>query len=387
MKNFLLSFIIVLVAFGAGVYLSPLAPRSATGLSPAAAAEKLVVSTTEVTAPIRQESFVASDITAEEALAYTPSELHTIRLFEDASPSVCYITTKIRRRNYWTMNVTEVPSGSGSGFVWDKDGHIITNYHVIKGSSKAIVTLANGENYEAEVAGVAIEKDLAVLRINAPLNELNPIPVGTSDGIRVGQAVYAIGNPFGLDQTLTTGIVSALDREINSQAGVPIQGVIQSDAAINPGNSGGPLLDSKGTLIGVNTAIYSPSGASAGIGFSIPVDVVSYVVPDLIRYGEIRRATVGAEFRQLRQGGGLVFYTVRPSSPADKAGIRGLSQDPRGNWVLGDILVGINGAKVSNTTEYFLEMEKYNPGQVVRLNVVRDEREVEVPVKLGSTVE
>lgn len=377
MKNFVISFVIVLAAFGAGVYLSPLAPASAP------ASETTVVNTENATVPTIGEAPAA--VTATEALAYTDAELHTIRLFENASPSVCYITTKTQRRSFWNRNVTEVPSGSGSAFVWDKDGHIITNYHVIKGATRAIVTLGTGSSYEARLVGVAKEKDLAVLKIDAPLNELIPIPVGTSQGIRVGQAVYAIGNPFGLDQTLTTGIVSALDREINSQAGVPIRGVIQSDAAINPGNSGGPLLDSKGQLIGVNTAIYSPSGASAGIGFSIPVDVVRYVVPDLIRYGEIRRATLGAELYQLRNG--LAFYDVVTTGPAGAAGVRGISRDPRDNLVLGDVLVGINGATVTNTTEYFLEMEKYQPGQVVRLNVLRDEREVELPVRLGSTVE
>lgn len=377
MKNFFFSFVIVLAAFGAGVYLSPLAPASAP------AAETTVANTENAAVPTISEAPAA--ITDAEAMAYTNSELHTIRLFENASPSVCYITTKTQRRSFWNRNVTEVPSGSGSGFVWDKDGHIITNYHVIKGATRAIITLGTGGSFDARLVGVAKEKDLAVLKIDAPLNELIPIPVGTSQGIRVGQAVYAIGNPFGLDQTLTTGIVSALDREINSQAGVPIRGVIQSDAAINPGNSGGPLLDSKGQLIGVNTAIYSPSGASAGIGFSIPVDVVRYVIPDLIRYGEIRRATLGAELYQLRTG--LAFYDVVATGPAGSAGVRGITRDPRDNLVLGDVLVGINGAAVTNTTEYFLEMEKYQPGQVVRLNVLRDEREVELPVRLGSTVE
>ncbi|MEO0734568.1 MAG: trypsin-like peptidase domain-containing protein, partial [Bacteroidota bacterium] len=326
MKNFLLSFLIVLAAFLAGRYVLPPAP--------AAAPEVTTVKTTET--PVTNRGEKPESLSPEEMLAYTPSELHTIRLFEEASPSVCYITTKTRQRSFWSFDVTEVPSGSGSGFVWDDEGHIITNYHVIKGATKAVVTLASGENYQASLAGVAKEKDLAVLKIEAPARELEPIPVGTSEDIRVGQAVYAIGNPFGLDQTLTTGIVSALDREINSQAGVPIRGVIQTDAAINPGNSGGPLLDSKGLLIGVNTAIYSPSGASAGIGFSIPVDVVRYVVPDLIRYGEVRRSTLDVEFRTLPRGRGLVFYDVNPNGPAGRAGIQSLSQDRFGNLV-GDI--------------------------------------------------
>ncbi|WP_246144082.1 S1C family serine protease [Neolewinella aurantiaca] len=379
--NFLFSLLIVVAAFAAGRYAFP------TSSAPAAAPEEIAVKTTETPVVSRADSPVAGSISAEDALAYTPSELHTIRLFENASPSVCYITTKTQRRSFWTRDVSEVPAGSGSGFVWDNQGHIITNYHVIRDASRAIVTLANGEDYDAKLVGIAKEKDLAVLRIEAPAGALEPIPVGTSQDIRVGQAVYAIGNPFGLDQTLTTGVVSALDREINSQANVPIRGVIQSDAAINPGNSGGPLLDSRGMLIGVNTAIYSPSGASAGIGFSIPVDVVRYVVPDLIRYGEVRRASLGVDFYRYWRGTGLAIEEVVPQGPAGSRGVRGLSQDARGNWVLGDVLVGINGKAIKTSTDYFLEMENFEPGERVTLNLVRDERRIEVEVELGSSVE
>jgi S1-C subfamily serine protease len=379
--NFFLSFLIVVAAFAVGRYAFPTSPV------PAAAPEEMTVNATEVPAVNRSENPIQGSISAEDALAYTPSELHTIRLFENASPSVCYITTKAQRRSFWTRDVSEVPAGSGSGFVWDNKGHIITNYHVIRDASRAIVTLANGEDYEAKLIGIAKEKDLAVLRIEAPKKALQPIPVGTSQDIRVGQAVYAIGNPFGLDQTLTTGIVSALDREINSQANVPIRGVIQSDAAINPGNSGGPLLDSRGMLIGVNTAIYSPSGASAGIGFSIPVDVVRYVVPDLIRYGEVRRASLGVDFYRYWRGTGLVIDNVLPEGPAGSIGVRGLSRDTRGNRVLGDVLIGINGKAIKTTTDYFLTMENFEPGQRVTLTLVRDEREIEVEVELGSSVE
>lgn len=379
--NFFLSFLIILAAFAVGRYAFP------ASTAPAAAPAERTVKSTETPTVNRSESPDPGTISTEEALAYTPSELHTIRLFENASPSVCYITTKAQRRSFWTRDVSEVEAGSGSGFVWDNQGHIITNYHVIRDASRAIVTLANGQDYEAKLVGIAKEKDLAVLRIEAPVGELQPIPVGTSQDIRVGQAVYAIGNPFGLDQTLTTGVVSALDREINSQANVPIRGVIQSDAAINPGNSGGPLMDSRGMLIGVNTAIYSPSGASAGIGFSIPVDVVRYVVPDLIRYGEVRRASLGLDFYRYWRGTGLAVEEVTPQGPAAINGVRGLSQDARGNWVLGDVLVGINGKPIKSTTDYFLEMENYEPGQRVTLNLVRNDREVKVEVELGSSVE
>ncbi len=392
MKNFLISLVIVLAAFAAGRYVFPgssilaLAPAAAPTERAVNADESMIVPTTK---PVDSSVDLpaAANLTEEEVLTYTPTELHTIRLFENASPSVCYITTKAQRRSFWSRDVMEVPAGSGSGFVWDDEGHIITNYHVIRDASRAIVTLANGEDYEATLVGVAKEKDLAVLKVKAPRNALAPIPVGSSQDIRVGQAVYAIGNPFGLDQTLTTGIVSALDREINSQANVPIRGVIQSDAAINPGNSGGPLLDSRGLLIGVNTAIYSPSGASAGIGFSIPVDVVRYVVPDLIRYGEVRRASLGAELQELRQGNGLAFVRVYAEGPAGRSGILGAVQNERGYLVARDVLVGLNGKKITSNTDLFLELEKFEPGQRVTLNVLREERETKVVVELGSSVE
>ena len=388
MKNFLLSFLIVVLAFVAGGYLlGPASPFALFSTPPAPAAAPLNVRTENVAAGTSPSNAgTGGELSDDEASIYTPEELHTIRLFENASPSVCYITTKTRQRSFWSFDVTEVPSGSGSGFVWDQDGHIITNYHVIKGATQAIVTLGNGNSYQASLVGVAKEKDLAVLKIEAPKGELPPIPVGNSENIRVGQNVYAIGNPFGLDQTLTTGVVSALDREINSQAGVPIRGVIQSDAAINPGNSGGPLLDSRGLLIGVNTAIYSPSGASAGIGFSIPVDVVRYVIPDLIRYGEVRRASLDANLRQLNRYG-LMFNEINNQGVADRAGIRGLRRDANGRYVMGDILAGINGEPIRSYSDYYLEMEKYAPGDVVELNLLRNEQPLTVSVKLGSSVD
>jgi S1-C subfamily serine protease len=223
------------------------------------------------------------------AQALTDDERETIALFEQASPSVVYITSLSVRRDLFTLNVLEIPQGTGSGFVWDDAGHIVTNFHVIQNADRAQVTLADRSTWVAELVGVAPAKDLAVLRIDAPAAKLRPLPVGSSEDLRVGQTVLAIGDPFGLDQTLTTGVISALGREIESVAQIPIRDVIQTDAAINPGNSGGPLLDSSGRLIGVNAAIYSPSGAYAGIGFSIPVDTVKWVVPELIEHGELRR--------------------------------------------------------------------------------------------------
>lgn len=321
-------------------------------------------------------------------LGMTPQEQHTIRLFEQAAPSVCFITTSTLRRNYYSRNVEEIPSGSGSGFVWDNEGHIVTNYHVIQNADKATVTLSNGKTYQATKVGQAPEKDLAVLKINIPSSELTPIPVGSSMNLRVGQNVYAIGNPFGLDQTLTTGVVSALGREIKSVAGIPIRDVIQSDAAINPGNSGGPLLNSSGELIGVNTAIYSPSGASAGIGFSIPVDVVNWVVPDLIQYGEVNRPLIGVELtRPLRNITGAVVLNVVKDSPAESAGIIGTKADNNGNIILGDIIVAVNNDPITTNSDLYLALEKYKAGDEVNVRVKRDDREVMVPIRLKASAQ
>ena len=237
------------------------------------------------------------------------------------------------------------------------------------------------------MVGVAPEKDLAVLKIDLSTEESLPLPIGSSENLRVGQSVYAIGNPFGLDQTLTTGIVSALGREIQSVAGIPIRDVIQTDAAINPGNSGGPLLNSSGELIGVNTAIYSPSGASAGIGFSIPVDVVNWVVPELIEYGELKRPSLGVE--TARQGitnrlglkGALVIEVINGST-ADKVGLRPTYRDRYGNIQLGDIIVGINEEVIDNNNDLFLALENYEEGDLITLKLIRDQEELEVELNL-----
>ena len=318
------------------------------------------------------------------------SELATIKLFEDAAPSVCFITTSnLRRVDFFSRNVSEIPRGSGSGFVWDKNGHIITNYHVIQGADRATVTLADRTAWSAKLVGYAPEKDLAVLKIDAPRNKLRPIPVGTSEDLRVGQSVYAIGNPFGLDQTLTTGIVSALGREIESVAGVPIRDAIQTDAAINPGNSGGPLLNSSGDLIGVNTAIYSPSGASAGIGFSIPVDVVNWVVPDLIKYGEVKRPSLGVELaqqqisRRLGLDGPLVLNII-PGSSAERVGIRPTQRNRTGEIELGDVIVGIGNEKISSNNDLILALENYEVGDRVVVKLLRNGRALEIELELDA---
>ena len=315
--------------------------------------------------------------------AVNPEEL-TIRLFEEAAPSVTFITTTALQRDFWTRNVYEIPGGTGSGFIWDKKGHIVTNYHVIKDASKAQVTLSDNTSYSAKLIGVAPEKDLAVLKIEAPAELLQPIPVGKSYNLKVGQTVFAIGNPFGLDQTLTTGIISALGREIESQAQIPIRDVIQTDAAINPGNSGGPLLDSSGKLIGVNTAIYSPSGAYAGIGFSIPVDVVKWVVPDLIEFGEVKRPRlgiemVGSQYMERMDLKGALVLNVVPDSPAEKAGLQATTHNKRG-----DLITAVNGKKIRENLDLILELEKYKAGDQVSLEIVRAGKKLEVTVILDT---
>jgi S1-C subfamily serine protease len=316
-------------------------------------------------------------------------ERATIGLFQRASPSVVYITSLAVQRDFFSMNAQEVPRGSGSGFIWDRQGHVVTNFHVIQGASGAQVTLSDQSTWDAELVGQAPEKDLAVLRIKAPAGKLQPLPIGESDDLQVGQSVFAIGNPFGLDQTLTTGVVSALGREIQSVAGVPIRDVIQTDAAINPGNSGGPLLDSAGRLIGINTAIYSPSGAYAGIGFAIPVHSVSWVVPDLIRYGRVNRPILGVELvpeswnRQLGVEGAVIM-SVTPGSGADRAGLRG-TERTRGRRVqLGDVIQSVDGKPVQSVADLFLVLEEKKAGDVVRVAFLRDGRRQEVQVRLDA---
>ena len=316
-------------------------------------------------------------------------ERSTINLFRQASPSVVNITTIGVERDLFTLNLYQIPQGTGSGFVWDRNGDIITNFHVIQNADSAQVTLADQSNWKARVVGVAPDKDLAVLRIDAPASRLRPIPIGTSKDLQVGQSVYAIGNPFGLDQTLTTGVISALNREIESVTRRPIQGVIQSDAAINPGNSGGPLLDSAGRLIGVNTAIYSPSGASVGIGFAIPVDTVNRIVPELIRSGKIIRPGLGIQIAddQIAQRlgvTGILVVDVARGSAAAKAGIQPTRRDAEGRLRLGDIITALDGKKVESPNDLYLLLEKYKIGDAVNISILRNGKTVETKVALEA---
>ncbi|XP_027150708.1 protease Do-like 1, chloroplastic [Coffea eugenioides] len=315
-------------------------------------------------------------------------ELATVRLFQENTPSVVYITNLAAKQDAFTLDIFEVPQGSGSGFVWDKQGHIVTNFHVIRGASDLRVTLADQSTYDAKIVGYDQDKDVAVLRINAPKDKLRPIPIGVSGDLLVGQKVFAIGNPFGLDHTLTTGVISGLRREINSAAsGRPIQDVIQTDAAINPGNSGGPLLDSSGSLIGINTAIYSPSGASSGVGFSIPVDTVGGIVDQLVKFGKVTRPILGIKFapdQSVEQLGvsGVLVLDAPPNGPAGKAGLQPTKRDSFGRLILGDIITSVNGKKVSNGSDLYRILDQCKVGEEVIVEVLRGDHIEKIPVTL-----
>ena len=318
-------------------------------------------------------------------------ELAHVELFKRASPSVVHITTLAAQRDMFSMNVQQVARGTGTGFVWDDAGHIVTNFHVIQGGSGAQVTLADQTTVDAKLVGAFPDRDLAVLKIELPRAKLPPLAIGSSRELLVGQRVYAIGNPFGLDQTLTTGLVSALNREIESFNQRTIRGVIQTDAAINPGNSGGPLLDSAGRLIGVNTQIASPSGASAGIGFAIPVDEVNRIVPRIIRDGRYVRPSLGISAaargvqRQLNLPAGVALVGISPGSPAARAGLQPFRRGSRGEVVGGDIITAVNDEPVSGLDDMLTLLERRQPGDSVTLNIWRNGQTRKQAVVLGST--
>ena len=329
---------------------------------------------------------VSRPVTARGDLA--GDEQNTIDIFRNAAPSVVYITSIAVRRNLFSLNVYEIPQGTGSGFIWDRQGRIVTNFHVISDASRLEVTLADHSTWKASLVGAAPDRDLAVLQITAPAGKLQPITVGESKNLLVGQKVFAIGNPFGLDQTLTTGVVSALGREITAVTGRTIHDVIQTDAAINPGNSGGPLLDSAGRLIGVNTAIYSPSGASSGIGFAVPVGEVNRVVPQIISKGKVLRPGLGVTLANRSLTGelgleGVLVLKVLPGTSAEQAGLRGTTQVGDG-LVLGDIILAVNGRKVTDYDSLRDEVERYEVGETVALTLLRDDATAEVNVRLEA---
>ncbi len=321
-----------------------------------------------------------------------PGEQATISLFEKTRVSVVFITTQAQVVDRWTRNIFNIPRGTGSGFVWDEQGHIVTNYHVVSGASGAVVRLTDGRDANASLVGVSPAHDLAVLKIDVS-NLPQPLPIGTSGDLRVGQTTFAIGNPFGLDWTLTTGIVSSLDRSLPAEDGRSvIDHLIQTDAAINPGNSGGPLLDSAGRLIGVNTMIFSPSGASAGVGFAVPVDTVNRVVPALIANGRYVRPALGIEIdEQLNQlvserlnTSGVVVLRVPAGSAAERAGLRGLRRSSDGGVVPGDIIVAVDGVAVDSVARLLSRLDDHEVGDAVRLTVLRDGKRTEMNVTLQA---
>ena len=343
--------------------------------------------------PAGPERFKASDLTATPR-PITPrgnlaeDEKTTIALFKESSPSVVNITSLAARRDRFNLSVHEIPAGTGSGFVWDNTGLIVTNYHVIKDATTIQVTLADHKTYKVFQARYDPDKDIAVLWIKAPKESLRPLPLGESANLQVGQKVFAIGNPFGLDQTLTTGIISALNREMEAGTGRTIKGVIQTDAAINPGNSGGPLLDSAGRLIGVNTAIISPSGSSAGIGFAIPVDEVNRVVPSLIRFEKTLKPSLAiteAPDQWARQLGvkGVLILDVKPGGPAAVAGLRPTRRDEFGRIHWGDVIIAIDEHLIRSAKDLFnVLQDRYEVGQEVLVSYVRDGEQHRVKVTL-----
>jgi S1-C subfamily serine protease len=313
-------------------------------------------------------------------------EKNTIDVFRENSPSVVYVTSIALRRGLFSLNAVEIPQGTGTGFIWDDKGRIVTNYHVISDANRVRVTMADHSTWKAHLVGAAPDKDLAVLQIDAPRNLLRPITVGSSNDLLVGQKVFAIGNPFGLDQTITSGIISALNREINSITGRVISGVIQTDAAINPGNSGGPLLDSAGRLIGVNTAIYSPSGAYAGIGFAVAVDSVNSIVPQLIKNGRLIQPGIGITVVDSRMAArlgveGVLVLNVERGSPAEEAGLQPTRQI-QGEIVLGDVITAVNGERVDSYEDMYAVLEKYGVGAQVELSISRNGSIASVLVRL-----
>ncbi|MCZ6504191.1 MAG: trypsin-like peptidase domain-containing protein [Gammaproteobacteria bacterium] len=337
------------------------------------------------------ESAPSLETDADKSSFLTDDESNNIAIFSEASPSVVFVTNTQLRRQLFSLNVMEIPKGSGTGFIWDESGLIVTNFHVVYRANRITITLQSGKSYDAEVVGTSPEKDIALLRISAPDEKLKAIALGDSNSLSVGRKVLAIGNPFALDTTLTVGVVSALGREIKSISNRTIKNVIQTDAAINPGNSGGPLLDSMGRLVGVNTAIFSPSGASAGIGFAIPVNTVKVIVPQLLKYGRLYRPVLGIETLPLNRYWaehlrvkGVAILSVKKGLPAEKAGMIGVREDRRGNIHFGDIIIAINDEPVINEDTLLSLLEQLEPGDSVKVTTLKNEEIQNYEVTLSS---
>jgi len=325
----------------------------------------------------------------------TPEERVNVAVYENVNRSVVNISTKVVRGESFFFS--ESPQeGAGSGSVVDGRGHILTNYHVVDGAREIQVTLYDGKNYEAQLVGKDESNDIAVLKINAPPGSLIPVIFGDSTRLKVGQRVFAIGNPFGLERTLTTGIISSLDRSLPTRNHRIIKSVIQIDAAINPGNSGGPLLDSHGRLIGMNTAIASSTGQSAGVGFAIPIANIARVVPQLIEGGRVIKPDAGIT-RVLQTEEGLVVATMTPNGPAEKAGLRGFrivrEKKRQGPFSYekqtidrnaADTIIAVNNEKITSAGDFLAIIESHRPGEEVAFTIIREGRQMKVPVKLAA---
>jgi len=325
--------------------------------------------------------------------AAVTDEQNNIEVYKAVSPGVVYIQSTTTVRD-WTGWYSEEREGAGSGSVIDEQGHILTNYHVIEGAQRLSVHFGGGRNYPATVVGRDPDTDLAVIKlVEKPKEAITIVPFGDSDKLTVGQKVLAIGNPFGLDRTLTTGVISGLQRPIRGSNDRPIEGAIQTDASINPGNSGGPLLDSRGRMIGINSQIQSTSGSSAGVGFAIPVNIAKRIVPELIRSGSIQRPKLGITPRnveslngqvQLPVSYGVLIWNVQPGGPAANAGLKGMVQTDEGDLELGDIIVGISGERVGNNDDLYKVLNKHQIGETVNVDVYRGSRRTTVPVRLTN---
>jgi S1-C subfamily serine protease len=319
-------------------------------------------------------------------------EQNNIEVYKSTAPGVVHIQSTTTVRDPFFGVFSQAQEGTGSGSIIDDQGDILTNYHVIADAQKLMVNFGSGKNYPARVVGKDPDTDLAVIRLTEqPTESMTMVPMGDSDKLIVGQKVLAIGNPFGLDRTLTTGVISGLQRPIRAENGRQIEGAIQTDASINPGNSGGPLLDSHGRMIGINSQIESPSGASAGVGFAIPINIAKRIVPQLVRNGEVRRPKLGISWRDVESlsnqvrlpvSQGVIVWTVVQGGSAANAGLRGLTQTEEGDVELGDIIVSVNGEKVTNYDDLYRVLDKHQVGETISVEVMRNGRHMTIPVKL-----
>lgn len=320
--------------------------------------------------------------------ALLPDEENTIKVFKAASASVVYVTNVAIIRSPY-MDEQAIPQGTGSGFVWDRKGHVVTNFHVVQGGNAFLVTLGDQTQLEARLVGSDATKDIAVLVVEKGHEKLQPVRAAKFEALQVGQKAIAIGNPFGLDHTLTTGVISALGREVRGVSGITIRDMIQTDAAVNPGNSGGPLLDSDGNLIGMNTMIYSRSGGSAGIGFAVPVSFIARIVPELIKYGKVVRPGMGVsilntgqKYYLIGEQPGVVINEVLSGGPAAKAGLRGLRRLPGGRIALGDVIIGVESFSVKDFDDLYNAFDRFKAGDRVMVKIKRGGQELFLPVKL-----